>query len=82
MTAFFLGPVTPVPVGQDRLFKHFRRYTGLSVVQPETGLAEIQPLPDPNTDGPKQSYVGGHVYRVSDQQAADLEAAGFGEGLS
>lgn len=70
------------PIGGGRLFSFFKFRRGVSVLKINGKYVEYRfPSADilANTD---KYYLGGSEYIVSDQEAAELTAAGYGPNLT
>lgn len=71
----------PVDATTNRMFSHFNRTVararGRSVLK-EAGVYSTVDTPDTNRiAAAEEVYLGGHVYAVTDAEAADLVAAGY-----
>lgn len=72
------------PVGNDRLSQFYKLDKGITVVKTASGYEEYRyPTVDFVRDNADFSnvYLGGHVYVVSNSEAAALTAAGYGSRL-
>jgi hypothetical protein len=67
----------------DRLWVHFHYNVGLTLLKrPDGGYDQPTEFPDADTFADYIAvYLGGHVYLVSDAEAANLAAHGYGDFL-
>lgn len=78
----FYTPTLPMPVGDKGLWRFYQYRVGVTVLKEKDGT--YRTIEVPSEDDQKNAatvYLGGHVHLVSDSEAANLIAAGFGEGL-
>ena len=83
MPYLFAPPTQSLPAGRDRLWSRFHYQSGLALIK--SGGFYSQPadvVADEDIAAGDATYLGGHVYLVSDSEAADLTAAGYGAYLS
>lgn len=77
----FTPPVVRRPAEstrRDRLFGRLNIPVGITVLKSATGGYEMVEIPSPEQiDNAAIAYIGGHVYEVSDAEAASLTAAGY-----
>ena len=70
------------PIGGHRLFDFYTQARGVTVIKYNDEYIELRyPSEDDFVDA-DAVYVGGHEYVVSDAEAADLTAAGYGDNLT
>lgn len=76
-------PVRPTHPLARRLFRHFKlRACGRTVLKIDGEYATYDNPLDTDVARASEVYLGGHVYSVSDDVAAALTAAGYGDGVS
>lgn len=78
----FYTPSIKYPVGDRGLFRFYTYDVGVSVLKEQDGSYRL--VETPSEDDQTNAdivYLGGHVHLVSDEEAANLSAAGFGDGL-
>lgn len=82
MYEFRTPTVKEGPTGPTRLDQFYTLERGVTVLK-NNGIYTLEryPLSSQVTDA-DIAYIGGHVYTVDDDEAADLTAAGFGEYLT
>lgn len=69
------------PIGTHRLWQFYGLERGITVLKTEDGYYETQDPSQEELDAAELYYLGGHEYVVSDEEAADLTAAGYSEFL-
>ena len=69
------------PLGSHRLWQFYGLERGISVVKTGDGYYETQSVSQEEMDAAEMVYLGGSEYVVSDQEAAELTAAGYSEFL-
>lgn len=73
----------PVPALSQRLMRHFKsRARGRTVLLIDGVYATYDTPSQDTINVATEVYQGGHVYTVTDAQAAALTAAGYGDGVS
>ena len=78
----FYTPTVRYPVGDKGLFRFYQYNVGVSVLREHDGTYRTVETPSgddmANAD---RVFLGGHVHLVTDEEAAEIQAAGLGEGL-
>lgn len=69
------------PIGSHRLWQFYGLERGITVVKVEDGYYETQDVSQEEMDEALAVYLGGSEYVVSDEEAAELTAAGYGDFL-
>lgn len=79
-------PLAPPGTGgvAARLFRHYRALKkGVTVIQRQDGIFYLKEYPtQEELDAALLYYLGGHVYTISQAEADDLTAAGYGSLIS
>ena len=70
------------PIGVHRLWQFYGLERGITVLKTGDGFYETQDPSQEELDDAEVYYLGGHDYVVSDEEAADLTAAGYSEFLT
>lgn len=87
MPYLFEPPTVPRPFslnvreGAHRLWGRVTYPAGLALVRRPDGSFKTSPVVDRDDPEADFIYVGGHVYTVSDDEAAQLQGAGYGSYL-
>lgn len=82
MTYQFYTPTLPMPVGGRGLWRFYQYRVGVTVLKEKDGSYRTIEVPSEDDQVNADTvYLGGHVHLVSDEEAASLSAAGFGDGL-
>jgi hypothetical protein len=75
---FFTPPtVQEGPAGGGPLFYRYKIPRGVTVLKNAGVYTEHRYPTDVQIDAADAAYIGGHIYQVSDAEAADLQAAGY-----
>lgn len=79
----FTPPTVPVPTGINHpLFGRMRLHVGVSLLKDEDGFYhQVNGPTAEQIDVAALTYLGGHVYWVSNEERADLITAGYGDWL-
>lgn len=83
MPYIFKTPVSEEgPIGPHRLWEFYRLERGITVLKIDGEYYETQSVAQEEMDVADAVYLGGHEYEVSDEEAAELTAAGYEEYLT
>lgn len=84
MTQYFFTPpnLSYGPAGDDVLFYRFRLEHGLTVLKKDGVYSEVQFPHIDELTAADVFYQGGHVYPVSEVEAAALTAAGYSANIT
>lgn len=78
----FSTPTTrPVAAGRDVFWSHFQQTRSTSILKTAGAYTEVDGPSDAQIAAADITYLGGHIYTVSDAEAALLTTAGYGSGL-
>lgn len=78
----YFPPRVFYPAGEDRLFSRYRYPVGVTVLRQQDGTWLTREVPsDDEVKAAARVFQGGRVYLVDDAEAAELTAAGLGDGL-
>ena len=78
----FIPPVVRRSYGDHPLFGRLKWRVGTTVLKQGDFYRNVEMPETEDVDTADAAYIGGHVYKVSDAEAAALTEAGYGEGLS
>ncbi len=82
MYEFRTPTVKEGPTGNTRLDQFYKLERGITVLK-NNGVYRLERYPlSSDVTSADIAYIGGHVYTVDDDEAADLIAAGFEEYLT
>lgn len=70
-----------VPAGSNRFWRHFTTTQCISILKFGTSYQKIQDPSDEQIEAADVTYLGGHIYEITEAEAAALTAAGYGAGL-
>ena len=70
------------PIGSERLFQFYQQARGVTVLKYEGEYFQMRYPSEDDFVEAEAVYVGGHEYVVSDEEAADLTDAGYGDNLT
>lgn len=81
MPYIFTPPSADRPVGVDPLWSRFHFQVGQAVLKKDGFYTASEVVTDEDFAAADVAYLGGHIYLVSDAEAAALTAAGYGQFL-
>ncbi len=68
--------------GRHRLWEFYTLDIGVTVIKINNGYEQVRYPTQDLLDAVELFYLGGHEYEVSNEEAADLTAAGYGDYLT
>lgn len=82
MPYLFTPPAIERPVGTDPLWSRFHFRVGQALLKKDGFYTLSEVVTDEDFAEADIGYLGGHTYLVSNQEAADLTAAGYADFLT
>ena len=77
MYSFVTPTVMEGPIGDHRLFDFYQMPRGICVLKIDGEWYETRYPMNEDLEMADVYYIGGNTYTISDEEAADLEAAGY-----
>ena len=81
MYSFEPPTVMEGPIGDHRLFDFYQMPRGICVLKIDGEWYESRYPMNEDLENADTYYIGGNKYTVSNAEAAELQAAGYGDGL-
>lgn len=79
----FTPPRVSEGMGTDHpLFRYYKIDRGVSVLVTGSTVRQVQYPSQEDVEAADFAYLGGHIYDISDAEAATLTAAGYGAYIS
>lgn len=74
---FTTPTVSEGPAADGRLFSRYRLLRGITVLKIDGEYYELRYPSSEEVENADEAYIGGYSYEVSEEEKADLEAAGY-----